>query len=98
MIIDDNEEFDNEEDDEYDEDEYDDEVAYKIISGSESKVEKELNILSGAGWSIVKFDSFISNNEIIVVVLMSIIIEDQFELEIKRADILLEKNKLLYPK
>jgi|TARA_B100001179_G_C18543108_1_gene382535 hypothetical protein len=94
MIIDDNEDSVDEEyeDDEYDEEEYDDEVAYKIISGSESKVEKELNILSGAGWSIEKFDSFISNNKIIVVILMSIITEDQFELEIERA------NKLLYPK
>tara|TARA_B100001245_G_scaffold168831_1_gene127911 strand:- start:284 stop:565 length:282 start_codon:yes stop_codon:yes gene_type:complete len=93
MILDDNEDSVDEEyedDDEYyDEDE---EVAYKIISGSESKVEKELNILSGAGWSIEKFDSFISNNKIIVVILMSIITEDQFELEIERA------NKLLYPK
>ena len=63
MILDDNEDSVDEEyedDDEYyDEDE---EVAYKIISGSESKVEKELNILSGAGWSIEKFDSFISNS------------------------------------
>ena len=94
MIIDDNEDSVDEEyeDDEYDEEEYDDEVAYKIISCSESKVEKELNILSGAGWSIEKFDSFISNNKIIVVILMSIITEDQFELEIERA------NKLLYPK
>ena len=94
MIIDDNEDSVDEEyeDDEYDEEEYDDEVAYKIISGSESKVEKELNILSGAGWSIEKFDSFISNNKFIVVILMSIITEDQFELEIERA------NKLLYPK
>ena len=94
MIIDDNEDSVDEEyeDDEYEEEEYDDEVAYKIISGSESKVEKELNILSGAGWSIEKFDSFISNNKIIVVILMSIITEDQFELEIERA------NKLLYPK
>ena len=94
MILDDNEDSVDEEyeDDEYDEEEYDDEVAYKIISGSESKVEKELNILSGAGWSIEKFDSFISNNKIIVVILMSIITEDQFELEIERA------NKLLYPK
>ena len=94
MIIDDNEDSVDEEyeDDEYDEEEYDDEVAYKIISGSESKVEKELNILAGAGWSIEKFDSFISNNKIIVVILMSIITEDQFELEIERA------NKLLYPK
>ncbi len=94
MIIDDNEEFNDDEyeDDEYEDDEYEDEVAYKIISGSESKVEKELNILAGAGWSIEKFDSFISNNEIVVVILMSIVTEDQFELEIERA------NKLLYPK
>tara|TARA_Y100000590_G_scaffold140026_1_gene160531 strand:+ start:313 stop:603 length:291 start_codon:yes stop_codon:yes gene_type:complete len=93
MRIEEDDEFDSEEDEEYEwEDEEDaDELAYKILSGSESKVERELNILSQEGWTIDEMSAFDSNDGTIVVLVMSIVAEDSFQLEIDRA------NSLLYP-
>tara|TARA_B100000029_G_scaffold516705_1_gene632951 strand:- start:25581 stop:25871 length:291 start_codon:yes stop_codon:yes gene_type:complete len=93
MRIEEDDEFDSEEDEEYEwEDEEDaDELAYKILSGSESKVERELNILSQEGWTIDEMSAFDSNNGTIVVLVMSIVAEGSFQLEIDRA------NSLLYP-
>ena len=45
MHIEEDEEFEEEFDDEYEDEETDDDIAYKILSGSETKVERELNIL-----------------------------------------------------
>lgn len=93
MRIEEDDEFDSEEDEEYEwEDEEDaDELAYKILSGSESKVERELNILSQEGWTIDEMSAFDSNNGTIVVLVMSIVAEGSFQSEIDRA------NSLLYP-
>lgn len=79
------------EDDEITENGVEYEVAYKILSGSESKVERELNILAHEGWEIEEMHAFDSNNGTVVVVIMSVDVEDSFEEEIKRA------NNLLYP-
>ena len=86
MRIEDDDEFEDGEDEEIDDD-----LAYKILSGSESKVERELNILSQEGWTIDEMSAFDSNNGTIVVLVMSIVAENSFQAEIDRA------NKLLYP-
>tara|TARA_B100000745_G_scaffold234200_1_gene157748 strand:- start:207 stop:473 length:267 start_codon:yes stop_codon:yes gene_type:complete len=88
MRIDEDEEF---EDDEYEDEEIDDDLAYKILSGSESKVERELNILAHEGWTIDEMSAFDSNNGTVLVIVMSIVAEDSFQSEIDRA------NNLLYP-
>ena len=93
MRIDEDDELDDEEDEEYewDDEETSDDIAYKILSGSESKVERELNILSQEGWTIDEMSAFDSNNGTIIVLVMSIVAEDSFQAEIDRA------NSLLYP-
>ena len=93
MHIDEGEELENEEveDDEYEDEELDDDLAYKVLSGSESKVERELNILSHEGWTIDEMSAFDSNNGTVLVIVMSIVAEDSFQAEIDRA------NSLLYP-
>ena len=93
MRIEDDDEFEDGEDDEYDwdDEEVDDDLAYKILSGSESKVERELNILSQEGWTIDEMSAFDSNHGTIVVLVMSIVAENSFQAEIDRA------NSLLYP-
>ena len=91
--IEDDDQFDDEEDEEYEweDDEDSDDIAYKILSGSESKVERELNILSQEGWTIDEMSAFDSNNGTIIVLVMSIVAENSFQAEIDRA------NSLLYP-
>ena len=93
MRIEDDDEFDDEEDEEceWEDDEDSDDIAYKILSGSESKVERELNILSQEGWTIDEMSAFDSNNGTIIVLVMSIVAENSFQAEIDRA------NSLLYP-
>ena len=93
MRIKDDDEFEDGEDEEYEweDEEIDDDLAYKILSGSESKVERELNILSQEGWTIDEMSAFDSNNGTIVVLIMSIVAENSFQAEIERA------NNLLYP-
>ena len=93
MRIEDDDEFEDGEDEEYEweDEEVDDDLAYKILSGSESKVERELNILSQEGWKIDEMSAFDSNNGTIVVLIMSIVAENSFQAEIDRA------NNLLYP-
>ena len=93
MRIDDDDEFEDEEDEEYEweDEEVADDLAYKILSGSESKVERELNILSQEGWTIDEMSAFDSNNGTIIVLVMSIVAENSFQAEIDRA------NNLLYP-
>ena len=93
MRIEDDDEFDDEEDEEYEweDDEDSDDIAYKILSGSESKVERELNILSQEGWTIDEMSAFDSNNGTRIVLVMSIVAENSFQAEIYRA------NSLLYP-
>ena len=93
MRIEDDDEFEDGEDEEYEweDEEVDDDLAYKILSGSESKVERELNILSQEGWTIDVMSAFDSNNGTIVVLIMSIVAENSFQAEIDRA------NNLLYP-
>ncbi len=87
MVVD-QEEF---EDDEYEDEEISDNLAYKVLSGSESKVERELNILSHEGWTIDKMSAFDSNNGTVLVIVISIIPEDSVQAEIDKA------NSLLYP-
>ena len=91
MHIEEDEEFEEEFDDEYEDEETDDDIAYKILSGSETKVERELNILAHEGWTIDEMSAFDSNNGTIIVIIMSIVAEDSFDSEVDRA------NKLLYP-
>tara|TARA_B100001750_G_scaffold171473_1_gene139776 strand:- start:2240 stop:2515 length:276 start_codon:yes stop_codon:yes gene_type:complete len=91
MHIEEDEEFEEEFDDEYEDEETDDDIAYKILSGSETKVERELNILAHEGWTIDEMSAFDSNNGTIIVIIMSIVAEDSFNSEVDRA------NKLLYP-
>ena len=93
MRIEDDDEFEDEdeEDIEWEDEEIDDDLAYKILSGSESKVERELNILSQEGWTIDEMSAFDSNNGTIIVLVMSIVAENSFQAEIERA------NSLLYP-
>ena len=93
MRIDEDDELDDEEDEEYewDDEETSDDIAYKILSGSESKVERELNILSQEGWTIDEMSAFDSNNGTIIVLVMSIVAENSFQAEIDKA------NSLLYP-
>ena len=64
MRIEDDDEFEDEgdEDIEWEDEEVADDLAYKILSGSESKVERELNILSQEGWTIDEMSAFDSNN------------------------------------
>ena len=93
MHIDKDEELADEEfeDDEYEDEEISDDLAYKVLSGSESKVERELNILAHEGWTIDEMNAFDSNNGTVLVIVMSIVAEDSFQAEIDRA------NSLLYP-
>ena len=93
MRIEEDDEIEDWEDEEYEweDEEIDDDLAYKILSGSESKVERELNILSQEGWTIDEMSAFDSNNGTIIVIIMSIVAEDSFNSEVDRA------NKLLYP-
>ena len=93
MRIEDDDEFEDEEDEdiEWEDEEVADDLAYKILSGSESKVERELNILSQEGWTIDEMSAFDSNNGTIIVLVVSIVAENSFQAEIDRA------NKLLYP-
>ena len=93
MHIDKDEESEDEEfeDDEYEYEEISDDLAYKVLSGSESKVERELNILAHEGWTIDEMSAFDSNNGTVLVIVMSIVAEDSFQAEIDRA------NSLLYP-
>ena len=78
MRIEDDDEFEDEdeEDIEWEDEEIDDDLAYKILSGSESKVERELNILSQEGWTIDEMSAFDSNNGTIIVLVMSIVAEN----------------------
>ena len=93
MRIEDDDEFVDEEDEdiEWEDEEVADDLAYKILSGSESKVERELNILSQEGWTIDEMSAFDSNNGTIIVLVVSIVAENSFQAEIDRA------NNLLYP-
>ena len=93
MRIEDDDEFEDEEDEdiEWEDEEVADDLAYKILSGSETKVERELNILAHEGWTIDEMSAFDSNNGTIIVIIMSIVAEDSFNSEVDRA------NKLLYP-
>ena len=93
MRIEDDDELEDEEDEdiEWEDEEVADDLAYKILSGSESKVERELNILSQEGWTIDEMSAFDSNNGTIIVLVVSIVAENSFQAEIDRA------NKLLYP-
>ena len=49
-------------DEEPNDEELDDDLAYKVLSGSESKVERELNILAHEGLTIDEMSAFDSNN------------------------------------
>ena len=91
MHIDKDEELADEEfeDDEYEDEEISDDLAYKVLSGSESKVERELNILAHEGWTIDEMSAFDSNNGTVLVIVMSIVAEDSFRAEIDRANSLL---------
>ena len=93
MRIEDDDEFEDEEDEdiEWEDEEVADDLEYKILSGSESKVERELNILSQEGWTIDEMSAFDCNNGTIIVLVMSIVAENSFQAEIDRA------NNLLYP-
>ena len=93
MRIEDDDEFEDEEDEdiEWEDEEVADDLAYKILSGSESKVERELNILSQEGWTIDEMRAFDSKNGTIIVLVVSIVAENSFQAEIDRA------NNLLYP-
>ena len=93
MRIEDDDEFEDEEDEdiEWEDEEVADDLAYKILCGSESKVERELNILSQEGWTIDEMSAFDSNNGTIIVLVMSIVAENSFQAEVDRA------NNLLYP-
>ena len=91
MHIDKDEESEDEEfeDDEYEDEEISDNLAYKVLSGSESKVERELNILTHEGWTIDEMSAFDSNNGTVLVIVMSIVAEDNVKAEIDRANNLL---------
>ena len=93
MHIDEDEELEDGEfeDDEYEDEETSDDLAYKVLSGSESKVERELNILTHEGWTIDEMSAFDSNNGTVLVIVISIIPEDSVQAEIDKA------NSLLYP-